>query len=147
MALSVVAFILTLVAGTNVQFVIFSNIVKGAAFGFIAATMFGLLQDTITYGTWLTGVNAIGMGNAASSFCMKVGSGIGTAALGWILGAGNFNANPTGESAINALIVANVWIPVLVGIIGVVCMIFFDLDKHYEKATADLAQGKWKGSK
>ena len=70
--------------------------------------MFGLLQDAITYGTWLTGVNAIGMGNAASSFCMKVGSGLGTAALGWILGAGNFNADPTSSAAVLSLNIANV---------------------------------------
>lgn len=147
MAISIVAFLFTFASGSNAQLVIISNVVKGAAFGFGAATMFGLLQDAITYGTWLTGVNAIGMGNAASSFCMKVGSGVGTAALGWILGAGNFNANPTGEAAKNALIVANIWIPIIVGVVAVVCMIFFDLDKHYEKATADLAEGKWKGSK
>lgn len=147
MSVSIVAFLFTFIAGSNAQLVIISNVIKGAAFGFGAATMFGLLQDAITYGTWLTGVNAIGMGNAASSFCMKVGSGLGTAALGWILGAGNFNANPSGEAAINALIVANIWIPIIVDIIAVVCMVFFDLDKYYGKATADLAEGKWKGSK
>lgn len=147
MAISIVAFLLTFVAGSNIQLVIISNVIKGAAFGFGAATMFGLLQDAITYGTWLTGVNAVGMGNAAFSFCMKVGSCLGTAALGWILGAGNFDTNPTGKAAINALIVANVWVPVIVGVIAVVCMVLFDLDKYYDKAAADLAEGKWKGSK
>ncbi len=32
-------------------------------------------------------------------------------------------------------------------IIGMACLLLFDLDKHYDKAIADLAQGKWKGSK
>ena len=54
--------------------------------------MFGCLQDAITYGEWYNGYGTAGMGNAASSFCMKVGSGIGTAALGWILNAGGFDA-------------------------------------------------------
>lgn len=44
--------------------------------------MFGLLQDAITYGEWYNGYGTAGMGNAASSFCMKVGSGIGTAGTG-----------------------------------------------------------------
>lgn len=78
---------------------------------------------------------------------MKVGSGIGTAALGWILAAGNFNADPTSASALASINVACIWVPVITTVIGVVCMFFFDLDKHYDKAVADLAQGKWRGSK
>lgn len=146
MAAAGIACVLTALAGQNVTLVIICNVLKGAAFGCCAAAMFGLLQDAITYGQWLTGVQAIGMGNAASSFCMKVGSGIGTAALGWILGAGGFNENPTSASAITAINISYIWIPVITCIISVVCLIFFDLDKHYEKAVADLAEGKWKGS-
>lgn len=146
MVVAAVAFILTALAGQNVTMVVACNILKGAAFGCGAATMFGLLQDAITYGQWLTGVQAIGMGNAASSFCMKVGSGIGTAALGWILGAGNFNADPTSAAAITSINVACIWVPVITCVIGAVCLLLFDLDKHYDKAVADLAEGKWKGS-
>ena len=122
---------------------------KGAAFGCGAATMFGMLQDSITYGQWLTGVQAMGLGNAASSFCMKVGSGIGTAALGWILGAGGFDASAATQSAsaVTAINVACIWIPVITCVIGIVCMLFFNLDKDYQQAVADLAEGKWKGSK
>ena len=146
MAVAAVAFVLTALAGGNVMMVVACNLLKGAAFGCGAATMFGLLQDSITYGQWLTGVEAIGMGNAASSFTMKIGSGIGTAALGWILGAGGFDADPTSASAIASINVACIWVPLITCVIGVVCMLLFDIDKHYEKAIADLAEGKWKGS-
>lgn len=87
------------------------------------------------------------MGNAASSFCMKIGSGIGTAALGWILGAGGFNENPTSASALTAINISYIWVGVVIGVIGVVCLALFDLDKHYGEAVADLAEGKYKGSK
>lgn len=147
MAVAAIAFVLTAFARTNVTMVIACNILKGAAFGCGAATMFGLLQDSITYGSWLTGVQAMGMGNAASSFCMKVGSGIGTAALGWILTAGSFDTNPTGEAALTAIKTGYIWVPVITTVIGVVCMLLFDLDKHYENAVKDLEAGKWKGSK
>ena len=149
MAVAAVAFILTALAGSNVTMVVACNLVKGAAFGCGAATMFGMLQDSITYGQWLTGVQAMGMGNAASSFCMKVGSGIGTAALGWILSAGGFDATVEVQSAsaITAINVACVWVPFVVCIIGIVCMFFFDLDKYYDKAVTDLAEGRWKESK
>jgi GPH family glycoside/pentoside/hexuronide:cation symporter len=147
MIVAVIAYILTAMAGSNATLVIIFNVLKGAAFGCGAATMFGLLQDSITYGSWLTGVKAMGMGNAASSFCMKVGSGIGTAALGWILAAGNFDADPTSASAIASINVACIWVPVVTCLIGVVCMAFFDLDKNYDQILEDLEAGKWKGSK
>lgn len=149
MAAAAVGFLLTALAGGNVTMVVACNLLKGAAFGCGAATMFGMLQDSITYGQWLTGVEAMGMGNAASSFCMKVGSGVGTAALGWILGAGGFDAaaEVQSASAITAINVACIWVPLIVCVIGVVCMLLFNIDKDYEKAVADLAEGKWKGSK
>lgn len=119
------------------------SIVKGIGFGFGAATMFGMLQDAITYGEWKSGYSTAGMGNAASSFCMKVGSGIGTAALGWILGAGSFNAElatqPAG--ALSAINWAFSWVPAITMAIAVVCLIMFDLDKHYDKAVTDLEKG------
>lgn len=109
--------------------------------------MFGLLQDAITYGSWLTGVQAMDMGNAASSFCMKVGSGLGTAALGWILSAGNFDKDPTGTASLAAITFGYVWVPAIACGIAIVCMLLFDLDKHCENAVTDLAAGRWKGSR
>lgn len=147
MAIASVAFLLTALAGSNVNLVVAANVLKGLGFGCCGATMFGMLQDAITYGSWLTGVQAMGMGNAASSFCMKVGSGIGTAALGWILGAGGFNTDPTSAGALTALNISCIWIPLATCVIGAVCMLFFDLDQHYDQAVADLAEGRWKGSK
>lgn len=141
------AFILTGLAGSNVTMVVAANILKGLSFGCCGATSFGMLQDTITYGAWLTGVQAVGMGNAASSFCMKVGSGIGTAALGWILGAGGFNTDPTSSGALMAINVSCIWIPLIICIIGAICILFFDLDRHYEQAVSDLMQGKHRGDK
>ena len=147
LVVATVAFALTSLAGESVPLVVACNILKGMGFGCIAATVFGLLQDSITYGQWLTGVQAIGMGNAASSFGMKIGSGIGTAALGWIWDAGGVNADPTSASAVASISVSCVWVPVIACGIAAVCMFFFDLDKNYDHAISELAKGRWKGSK
>ena len=146
MSAAIVAYLLTALAGTNVPFLMVANAIKGAGFGLGAATMWGLLQDSITYGQWLTNVQAIGMGNAASSFTMKVGSGLGTAALGWILAAGNFDAAPESASAAVALAWSYTWVPMIASAIGCVCLILFDLDKKYDAVVQDLQEGKWKGT-
>ena len=132
---------------TSYGFICVTSVLKGIGFGFAGSTMFGCLQDAITYGEWKSGYNAAGMGNAASSFCMKIGSGLGTAAMGWILGAGGFRSEPAVQStsALAAVTVSFAWVPALTAAISAVCMVFFDLDRHYDKVVADLAQGKHKG--
>lgn len=106
--------------------------------------MFGCLQDAITYGEWYNGYGTAGMGNAASSFCMKVGSGVGTAALGWILAAGGFDAQlkVQSASALSSISIAFAWVPVIT---CVICMAFFNVDKYYAKVVEDLSQGKHRG--
>ena len=108
--------------------------------------MFGCLQDAITYGEWNAGFSVAGMGNAASSFCFKIGSGLGTAALGWVLAAGTFDAakEVQGAAALTAITTSFAWIPAVTSALCVVCMIFFDLDKHYDKVVKDLAEGKYR---
>ncbi|MDC7241758.1 MAG: glycoside-pentoside-hexuronide (GPH):cation symporter [Spirochaetales bacterium] len=129
-------------------FVIFTSVLKGIGFGCGAATMFGMLQDAITYGEWLTGRGAAGMGNAASSFTTKIGSGVGTAVLGWVLSIGGFNAANAiqTEGAVSAIAASFVWIPFVATIINFTCLALFDLDKHYDHAVSELEAGRYKAS-
>lgn len=143
--ISTSGFILAGFAGVNLTAQIVSSIIKGIGFGCSAAVMFGMLQDAITYGQWKNGYGSSGMGNAASSFCMKIGSGIGTAALGWILSFGKFDATLTSQSsvAINAIGLSFAWIPAITMLVGVICICFYDLDKKYDKVVADLEAGRY----
>ena len=146
MAIATAGFLLAGIS-TSYGIICLSSVIKGIGFGCGAATMFGCLQEAITYGEWYNGYGTAGMGNAASSFCMKIGSGIGTAALGWILDGGGFNADLEVQTsaALNSISVAFVWVPIITSVICIVCMIFFNLDKYYDKVLADLAQGKHRG--
>ena len=148
MCVATVGFILSGIT-TDYTLICVSSVIKGFGFGCAGATMFGCLQDAITYGEWYNGYGTSGMGNAASSFCMKVGSGVGTAALGWILEAGGFNANldVQSASALSAITVAFAWVPVITSVISVICMVLFNLDKYYPQVVADLEQGKHRTDK
>lgn len=140
MAVSGIGFIGTGLAGVNLTAQIALSVIKGIGFGCGAATMFGMLQDSITYGQWKNGFGCSGMGNAASSFCTKVGSGIGTAVLGWVLDAGRFSSGLAvqSEGAIRAISASFAWIPAATMIIVVVCMYFYDLDKKYDSIVEEL---------
>ena len=143
MAVATVGFVMSGIS-TSYGVICVASVIKGIGFGCGGATMYGCLQDAITYGEWYNGYGTAGMGNAASSFCMKVGSGIGTAALGWILAAGGFDAaqEVQSASALASINVAFAWVPVITSVICVICMAMFNLDKVYDKVVADLAEGK-----
>ncbi len=148
LAIAFVGFVVSGFAGVNPQMQIIASSIKGIGFGFMGAVGMGMLQDAITYGQWKNGFGSAGMGNAAASFCNKVGSGIGTAVLGWILAAGQFDAAlPTQpDSALTSINVAFIWVPLAITVITFIVMTQFDLDKHYGKAIEDLENGRWKGS-
>lgn len=132
---------------TNYAAVCVLSAVKGIGFGCCSATAFGCLQDAITYGEWLNGYGTSGMGNAASSFCMKVGSGVGTAVFGWVLSAGGFNAAETVQSspALFSISMSFVWLPAIALLIATIGFLFYDLDKKYDKVIADLEAGRHRG--
>lgn len=146
MTVATVGFVLSGLT-TSYSLICLSSVIKGIGFGCGGATMFGCLQDAITYGEWYNGYGTAGMGNAASSFCMKVGSGVGTAALGWILAAGGFDAQlkVQSASALSSISIAFAWVPVITCVICVICMAFFNVDKYYAKVVEDLSQGKHRG--
>lgn len=77
---------------------------------------------------------------------MKVGSGIGTSALGWVLGAGGFDSTLATQSAsaISAINWSFAWIPSITMIVAVICLILFDLDKYYDRVVDDLSKGIYK---
>lgn len=118
------------------------SVIKGVGSGCGAATMFGMLQDTITYGQWKNGYGSSGLGNAACSFCTKLGSGAGAAMLGLVLSAGGFQAVQSVQTAgakisINALFS---YIPAVLMVFAFICVYFYDLDKKYDKIMADIQE-------
>lgn len=145
LVVTAVGFAGTAFAVNSVAALIALSVIKGIGFGAIAAPMYGMLQDAITYGEWKNGFTAVGMGNAAASFCQKIGSGLGSALLGWVLAAGNFSADPTSVSAIQSINFAFIWIPSICTVITFVAICLYDLDKKYDKISADLTAGKHKG--
>ena len=138
--ISVVGFAITGLT-TNYTIICAMSVVKGLGFACAGATMFGLLQDAITYGEWYNGYGTAGMGNAASSFCMKVGSGIGTAALGWILAVGNYNGTAAvqPDSAIFAIKSLFLYLPLAITVVVlIIWYLFMGIDKVYPTVRKEL---------
>lgn len=115
--------------GTNMVGVIAACVLKGIGNAGISSCMFAIVSDTIEYGEWKTGYRTEGLINSASSFGFKVGNGLGSAILGWVIGM----AGDTVGSQITFI-----WIPAVLCIGQVVVMLFYKLDKEYDGIIADL---------
>lgn len=130
--------------GTSYVGIMAACALKGIGNAGISSCMFAIVSDTIEYGEWKTGYRTEGLVNSASSFGFKVGNGLGSAMLGWILALGGYAETAAVQSgsallSINALFI---YIPVVVVVLQVVIMIFYHLDKEYDGVIKDLNEGR-----
>lgn len=101
-----------------------------------------LVNNTVAYGEWKFGVRQVGMANAASSFGVKIGNGLGVALVGWVLAAGLYDGSAVAQpaSAIQSILAISIWIPGIVLVGMYLLMRMYDLDAHYPQIIKDLEQ-------
>lgn len=126
--------------GDSYMGIMLASAVKGIGNAGISSCMFAIVSDTIEYGEWKTGYRTEGLVNSASSFGFKVGNGLGSAMLGWILALGGYAEKAAEQSpgALTAIKSLFIYIPVVVVILQVVIMWFYHLDKEYDTIIDDL---------
>ncbi len=90
--------------------------------------------NTVEYNKYKYNLALCGMTGSTNSFAGKVGSGIGSALIGWILAWGGFNAKLKVQSvaAIRSIYGINIWIPLVMFIIMFIILYYCDLDEKYE---------------
>lgn len=114
--------------------------IKGIAFGPLAGTIFAMVADTIEYGEWKSGIRTEGLVYSAASFGTKVGAGLGVAIIGWSLSAGGYiggNEIQT-ESALNAIRILFLYVPIILAIIQFFLLSIYKLDKQYPQIVEEL---------
>jgi len=104
-----------------------------------------LMADVDDYGEWKTGLRIEGILFSAGTLGQTLGMGLGSASVGWMLGAagfvsgGNAVQSPQVVSMIEFLFIA---FPFGLALINMAIMYFYRLDTLYEQVEADLSQGK-----
>ncbi len=106
------------------------------------AGLFALVADVIDYGEWKTGVRIDGLTNSATSFGMKVGAGLGSAIVGWGLAWGNYNGKLAAQTAetVSAIKILFTAAPFALFAVGLVIIMFTNIDKIYPQISRDLAE-------
>ena len=140
--------LLLVLATSQIFFLYIGSIIRGLGGSLISACLFTIIADAVEYGEWKTGVRQAGLTNSATSFGMKVGTGLGTAVVGWGLAFGNYDGSLTGQSAytLQTETLVFVGVPTICFAIAIVAMIFTNIDKIYPKIIKDLEARKAQSS-
>lgn len=137
--IQIITYIIICLMPFNFPVILAMITVKGLGALPSSALMFAVVADVVDYGEYKTGVRIDGMTYSAISFGMKVGTGLGTAIMGWVLAFGEYNGALAvqSSSAVTAIIALYAGIPLVFTAIGMIAMYFTNLDKLNYRKTAE----------
>ncbi|WP_251387481.1 MFS transporter [Mediterraneibacter agrestimuris] len=141
---SFIGYAMVLLNPTSYAVLYTSAVIKGVGNAALSGVIYGMLADTVEYNDWNSGIRAEGLVFSANSIGAKVGSGIGSALLGWILAAFGFVSSSAvqPESAINGIRVIFLYVPLVVFAVMFVILLFYKLDKEYDGIVKELGERK-----
>ena len=141
-SMMVLGLLVVVLFSTNLTVVLTGLVIRGFGMAPTSAGLFALVADGVVYGEWKNGVRQDGLFNSATSFGMKVGTGLGSAMVGWGLALSNYNGNAAIQSAqtVSAIKMLYAGIPMLILILSIVCLAFSNIDKIYPKIEKDLKE-------
>ncbi|RHS81648.1 MFS transporter [Firmicutes bacterium AM43-11BH] len=129
-----------LLGGSNTIVMIVCNVLKGCGVGMAGGMALGMVADTIAYGTKISGIDTVGLGNAGVSAAQKIGLGLGTAVFGWVLNGAGYDgaldaqgiAQP--ESVTTAVNFLYNWLPfIMVMITFAILVLFYHCERDLKK--------------
>lgn len=134
--------LILLISPENVTLVTFGGLLRGIGMTPILGMIFTMIADAIEYGQWKTGLRTAGAIQSATTSGQKFGQGIGSALIGFIMEANGYNGNLSVQSAQATQTIENLFIygVTVLGIIMIVILLFYKLDKEYPKIIKELLE-------
>lgn len=136
-AIAAIGQVIIAFAGSSASMIIFGWVVASLGTGIAVTLPFAMLSDTVDYGEWKTGIRASGFLTAiGSSFCIKLGSGLGSFIPSIIMEKAGYVANVTqSATSLAAIKFCFTWLPAIFFIVGAIIMLNYT---KYEKNEANV---------
>lgn len=115
----------------NLPVMLFATFIRNMAGGPLTGTLNAMVAETSDY-TWRTqGVRIDGVMFSCSSIGVKLGGGIGSAVVGWLLALGGFNgtAEVQTSGAINMIFFMYVVLPLIMGVFMAILVYLMKVEK------------------
>lgn len=138
LVLAAVSSLAILINPSNVALYSAMSILKSVGTLPMVAALFTLAGDVVDYNEMKTGIRTEGLSTSANGIGQKLGSGLGSAFLGWILFYSNFDQTSAvqPDSALTAITFLMVILPIIIFAISFVLVSFWDLEKYQDEIIA-----------
>lgn len=135
----IIGFAIRAVAGPFAPVQIFCGLLYGIGYGLATSEILGMLADTVEYGLWKTNVRIVGSAFAVMSFAAKIGNGLGSSVVGWLIEWSGYNADALAQSrtAVFSITACSVYIPLVMTVVMLFIMFFYNLDKNFAQIILD----------
>lgn len=133
--LFVIGSIITFVSKTSLLLILIGVAVRSIGMGPISTVIFAEIAEVSDNITLTKHKSIEGMVFSCSSIGIKVGTGLGTAIVGWLMDAGSYDGTLTvqPDSAINMIITSYCGIPLIIGIAVFILFWFIDVEDKNKK--------------
>lgn len=143
-AMTIVGHAMIAFGGTNITVALIGWCVACIGSGSAMTMFFAMVGDTVDYGEWKTGIRANGFLTAmGASFCIQMGSGIGSFMTAKVLSVFGFTAANAVQSteSLSAIKFTFIWLPVVIYAISMVCMVIYQKwERHESVVIEELAE-------
>lgn len=119
----------------NLKLMLLFMFLKGVFAGTLTGTLNALIAEISGYTYRTKGVHIDGMMFSCSSLGVKVGGGIGTAAVGWLLELGGYvgTAAVQTDGAVRMIFNMYITFPVILGVVITILLAFMKVEKENQK--------------
>ena len=142
MVISAVSSALILINPKNLVLYLALSLIKSCGSAPLMSAMYTMAGDIVDYTQWKHGVRTEGIATSVNSIGMKLGTGFGSAILGWMLAWGKYDRTLAvqPDSAITAMIFVSVVLPIIIYSTAAIVLIFWDLEKYQPEITKYLTK-------
>ena len=128
--------------GTSITAATVLSAVRGFMYGQITACVYGMIADTIDYGEWKSGIKAEGIGSAGITVGTKIATGLSSVIVGVVIDASHYDValavQPASAVAMTTFCLC--YLPAILGVVMIVCLAVYQLDKIYPDIQKDLEE-------
>lgn len=139
-----VSYVILLPFTENSTVLIITAAMRGVGYCFLLAVSSAMVSDAVEYGEWKTHVRVEGLTFSMQGFVGTIAAGLVTAFIGWVLDYSRYDgtlafSDVQADSAVMAIKLLFIAMPFIVGVLNIILLRFYRLDKMYPQIISDLA--------
>lgn len=129
----------------NVTAVMVGVFLKGVGIGPFTAVIYSMMADAIEYGNWRTGIRSEGLLYSAATIGYKIGSGLASAMVGFVMDATGYDGLAAVQTASAHAGIQMLFLAVPVAIWALMALVtwFYRLDREYPEIMRQMQRGAY----